>query len=108
MPVLTPAARRSAQVGQLLSTRVDVLEPEVISELARLQNEVPGFPAKRAKELIAKELGKPVEQLFASFDDTPLAAASLAQVHRATLKTGEQVQQTARATHGGTQAGGAL
>jgi len=79
------------KVGQLLSTRVDVLEPEVISELARLQNEVPGFPAKRAKELIAKELGKPVEQLFASFDDTPLAAASLAQVHRATLKTGEQV-----------------
>jgi len=79
------------KVGQLLSTRIDVLPVEVIQELARLQNDVPGFPAKRAKAIIAEELGAPVEELFKDFTDVPLAAASLAQVHRATLKDGREV-----------------
>ena len=80
------------KIGQLLSTRVDVLPPELIQELARLQNEVPSFPAERAIAVIRQELGKGVDELFASFERTPLAAASLAQVHRATLKeSGEEV-----------------
>uniref|UniRef100_A0A7S3BZY6 ABC1 atypical kinase-like domain-containing protein n=1 Tax=Haptolina ericina TaxID=156174 RepID=A0A7S3BZY6_9EUKA len=75
----------------MLSTRVDVLPREVISELSQLQNNVPGFPAKRAMAIIRQELGKPADEIFGSFDQTPLAAASLAQVHRATLKSGEEV-----------------
>ena len=79
------------KIGQLLSTRVDVFTPEVIAELAKLQNEVPPFPTKRALKIIRDELGAGVEDIYASFDPTPLAAASLAQVHRAVLKTGEEV-----------------
>ena len=87
------------KVGQLLSTRIDVLPVEVIQELARLQNDVPGFPAKRAKAIIAEELGAPVEELFKDFTDVPLAAASLAQVHRATLKDGREVVVKVRPYH---------
>jgi len=80
------------KIGQLLSTRVDVLPPEVINELARLQNEVPGFPAKRARAIIEEELGQRIDELFSSFTPEPIAAASLAQVHLAELKrTGEKV-----------------
>ena len=80
------------KIGQLLSTRVDVLPPEVIQELARLQNEVPSFPAERAIAVIRQELGKGVDELFEYFDRTPLAAASLAQVHRAVCRSsGEPV-----------------
>ena len=79
------------KVGQLLSTRVDVLPREVIAELARLQNRVPGFPATRAKAIIEEEFGQPIDSLFASFVDEPIAAASLAQVHVATLHDGTKV-----------------
>ena len=79
------------KIGQLLSTRVDVFTPEVIAELAKLQNEVPPFPTKRALKIIRDELGAGVEDIYAELDPTPLAAASLAQVHRAVLKTGEEV-----------------
>jgi len=79
------------KVGQLLSTRVDVLPPEVVGELARLQNEVPGFPSERAMAIIKKDLGKPADEIYAHFEREPLAAASLAQVHRARLHSGEEV-----------------
>jgi len=74
--------------GQLLSTRVDALPREVISELVSLQNEVPGFATERAVAIVESELdGFP----FESFERVPLAAASLAQVHRARLRNGDEV-----------------
>ena len=79
--------------GQLLSTRVDVLPPEVIKELATLQNEVPSFSTDRAITIVKEELGvKDIYDVFETFEREPLAAASLAQVHRATLKeNGDEV-----------------
>ena len=68
-----------------------MLPPETIQELARLQNEVPSFDPNRALAIVQTELNRTVDELFESFERTPLAAASLAQVHRAVLKTGEQV-----------------
>eukprot|EP00966_Prymnesium_polylepis_P035055 814485-Prymnesium_polylepis.1 len=62
------------KIGQLLSTRVDVLPREVIAELSSLQNDVPGFPAHRAIAIIEAELGQPIDELFARFEPTPLAA----------------------------------
>jgi len=73
------------KVGQFLSSRLDVLPPEITRELAGLQDEVPaaGFPAIR--ELAEGELGLPLEQAYAGFDEQPVAAASLGQAHRARL-----------------------
>ena len=80
------------KVGQQFSTRVDVLSPQFIRELEKLQDRVPPFPTSLAKEILDEELGGPVESFFDNFQDTPLAAASLGQVHRAQMKaTGEQV-----------------
>ncbi len=73
------------KVGQFLSSRLDVLPPEITAELEGLQDEVPPveFPAIRA--LAEAELGAPLEQVFASVEETPIAAASFGQAHRATL-----------------------
>jgi predicted unusual protein kinase regulating ubiquinone biosynthesis (AarF/ABC1/UbiB family) len=79
------------KVGQSLSTRVDLLPPEYISSLAQLQDKVPAFSAKEARDIVELELGKPLYNLYRDFDEIPLAAASLGQVHRATLHTGEDV-----------------
>lgn len=77
--------------GQALSTRADLLPADLVAELARLQDEVPPFPASEAQATIEAELGRPIAEVFREFDPTPLAAASIAQVHRATLATGERV-----------------
>lgn len=77
--------------GQLLSTRRDLLNDELIDELAKLQDQVPPFDEAEAAALIEASLGKPLQELFASFDNTPLASASIAQVHAAHLKDGSSV-----------------
>ncbi len=77
--------------GQLLSTRRDLLPIDIADELAKLQDRVPPFPGDVAKARIEEALGNPVAQLFGSFDETPLAAASIAQVHAASLTDGRAV-----------------
>ena len=79
------------KIGQSLSTRVDLLPIEYIQELARLQDQVPPLSESVVTAVIEAELGKPIEILFQDFERAPLAAASLGQVHRATLLTGEKV-----------------
>jgi ubiquinone biosynthesis protein len=77
--------------GQAISTRRDLLPPDVADELTKLQDRVPPFPGSTAKAIVERELGRPVNELFASFDEAPLAAASIAQVHAATLRNGREV-----------------
>ena len=77
--------------GQLLSTRPDVLPPDIIAELRGLQDDVRGFPFEEARATIEEELGLTVEQLFTEFDPVPIAAASIGQVHRAVLPNGRRV-----------------
>jgi len=73
------------KVGQFMSTRVDVLPKEVTDELAGLQDEVPPVPFEAIREVIEQEFNRPLSDQFASFDPVPLAAASLGQVHRASI-----------------------
>ncbi|MGA4635551.1 ubiquinone biosynthesis regulatory protein kinase UbiB [Pseudomonas solani] len=77
--------------GQLLSTRRDLLPPDIADELARLQDQVPPFDPEQAVARIEEQLGARVSEVFARFDVTPLASASVAQVHAAQLKSGEEV-----------------
>ena len=79
------------KLGQLLSTRVDLLPPEYITALTRLQDQVAPVEFVKIAELIENSLGKPLSQLFAHIEKTPLATASLSQVHRATSHEGEQL-----------------
>ncbi|WP_297527962.1 ubiquinone biosynthesis regulatory protein kinase UbiB [Thiohalobacter sp.] len=77
--------------GQILSTRRDLLPDDIADELAQLQDRVPPFPGDQARRLIEKSLGRPVQAVFAAFDETPLASASIAQVHAARLHDGREV-----------------
>jgi ubiquinone biosynthesis protein len=77
--------------GQLLSTRPDVLPPDIISELRGLQDDVRPFPFADVEKVVEEELGLSVDQLFVEFEDKPVAAASIGQVHRATLPNGRRV-----------------
>ena len=79
------------KAGQVLSTRVDLLSPEVASELVKLQDKVPPYCGLKAQYEIEKALKLPIAALFKDFDITPLASASIAQVHAATLHTGQAV-----------------
>ncbi len=77
--------------GQVISTRPDLVPADVIDELSLLQEQVPPFPSEEVVKVIEDELGAPPEQLFVEFDSKPLAAGSLGQVHRATLRDGSKV-----------------
>ena len=77
--------------GQALSTRRDLLPGDIADELAKLQDRVPPFDGRLARELIERSLGQSVGELFQSFDEAPLAAASIAQVHPARLRSGAEV-----------------
>lgn len=79
------------KVGQLLSTRPDVLPEEFIIELLKLQDEVPPIPYANMVKVIEDEFKRPVRELFERIDERPIAAASIAQVHRAVLSTGAEV-----------------
>ncbi|WP_374011861.1 2-polyprenylphenol 6-hydroxylase [Pseudoxanthomonas koreensis] len=79
------------KLGQVLATRVDLLPPEWISELGKLQNAVPALPFERVRPQLVEDLGAEPEEVFARLDQTPLAAASLAQAHRAWLADGTAV-----------------
>ena len=77
------------KLGQIASTRPDLLPPDVITELKKLQENVPPVPFEDVKKVIEVSLGLPLEKAFVSFDEAPLAAASIGQVHRAVLATPE-------------------
>jgi predicted unusual protein kinase regulating ubiquinone biosynthesis (AarF/ABC1/UbiB family) len=79
------------KVGQLLSSRADILPTESIEELSKLQDRVPAFSYEKAKRIVETDLGKDLSTAFSYFEPIPIAAASLGQVHKAQLHSGEEV-----------------
>src|SRR5438552_14464188 len=73
--------------GQVLSTRPDIVPPDIIAELRALKDDVRPFPFGDVERVVREELGQPIERLFLEFDEVPLASASIGQVHRAVLTT---------------------
>lgn len=89
--VLTELGPTFIKLGQAISTRADVIGPELSQELSRLQSDAPSDPPQIVHATIEREFARPVGEVFASFTDEPLASASIAQVHRARLHDGRQV-----------------
>jgi len=79
------------KLAQILSNRPDVIPFELVAEFEKLQNRVPSFDGAIARQIIEKEIQKPIEEVFDNFDDIPFASASIAQVHKARLKNGENI-----------------
>lgn len=79
------------KMGQVMSTRPDLFSAQVIDQLRRLQDRLPAFSFRKARKTIEAELGRPLEEVFSAFEETPVAAASVAQVHRAHLIDGDEV-----------------
>ncbi len=79
------------KLGQVLSTRPDLIPPEIADELTALQQHVPPFEFEQVKRIVEEELGRPLNELFSRFDEVSIAAASIGQVHRATLPNGDEV-----------------
>jgi len=79
------------KLGQLFSTRADLFPAEYVEELSKLQDKVPAFAYEQVEQIISQDLGKTIPELYRNFDPIPLAAASLGQVHRAQLHSGEEV-----------------
>ena len=79
------------KAGQALSTRPDIVPPTVLEELAQLQDQLPGFESNLAMACIEQDLGDSIDNIFIEIDKEPISAASLGQVHRAKLKSGEKV-----------------
>ena len=88
---LEPLGPTFAKLGQILSTRPDLLSEELVEELAKLQDKVTPLPEAEVVRMMEQELRVPWEDVFASIDAEPLAAGTIGQVHRATLETGEHV-----------------
>lgn len=89
--VLEELGSTYVKLGQILATRPDLIPMSLIHELRKLQDDVPAFDPNAARQTVEEELGAGVDELFSSFEPEPLAAASIAQVHRATLKSGDEV-----------------
>ncbi|NLN75192.1 MAG: AarF/ABC1/UbiB kinase family protein [Armatimonadetes bacterium] len=87
------------KLGQILSTRRDLLPDDLVDELEKLQDEVPSLPYSEVRQVIEAEMGADPEELFATFEHNPVAAASIAQVHFATLRTGDQVAVKVQRPH---------
>jgi predicted unusual protein kinase regulating ubiquinone biosynthesis (AarF/ABC1/UbiB family) len=89
--LLTELGPAFIKIGQAMSTRPDLVPPVFLEELSKLQDQIPPFPNELAFQFIREELGKDPSEIYAEISSKPIAAASLGQVYRATLKTGEQV-----------------
>ena len=79
------------KLGQMMSTRPDIVPADVLAELRSLQDDVPPFDTSTAMDIIAEELGRPLDECFTSIDDKPIASASIGQVYRARTKDGTEV-----------------
>ncbi len=89
--IITNLGPTYIKVGQALSTRPDLVREDYLAELTKLQDQLPPFPTPQAFNIIERELGKPADEIYQLISDQPVAAASLGQVYKATLHTGEEV-----------------